>query len=324
MPTTSNSSNGTSGSGSGGTTAKNPFMAGSLLQQRVEVEKQEIEDMKLQLKMREQAGVLGARNMSMNLNLNDSTTNGSFPYQTGGHGRDLSSAGSANSLSSIALSRSLQHQQAPQSSQPAPPKFGGPGTLIEKGEARAAELLQRSKSAGPGLLRPAHVNGSSGAGGGYRRTRSKGRIPTEDQVRYGGPESPRSPDSSPSVPSVPQGPLLQFDDPDAMIQPGLLLSRAKSAKQPFLSNPVNSTHNGYLSRTKNSDNGGRSRGRHGGHGACSQEASQSRTKIKPLVDLGSIKTNQDVIGPGLLTNSNTSAGAASAKSPRRNKPLLEF
>ncbi|KAF9119884.1 hypothetical protein BGW39_011848 [Mortierella sp. 14UC] len=318
---------------------KNPFMAGSLLQQRVEAEKQEIENMKMQLKMREQAGVLGSRHVDSNSN-NDTpllspgllTTH----YQQGGHGRGISSTSSSTSISSSATSAYSYHQQQPQQtllSQFSPPKFGGPGTLIEQGEARAAQLT-RSKSAGTGLLRPSNsvsannISPSSNS----QRTRSKSRGPAEDRVAYGRPISPSSPRSPDFAPPMPQGPLLQFADADAKIQPGLLLDRARSTKQ-----QQQQQSSSYSSGQRPSA-GSR---RHGGAPGQSRGQSQSagtRGRVKPLIDLGNIHTGPDVIGPGLLSNgynnytatSSSSAHHAnnipsgSLRSPRRTKPLLEF
>ncbi|KAF9356772.1 hypothetical protein BGX26_004792 [Mortierella sp. AD094] len=302
-------------------------MAGSLLQQRVEAEKQEIEQMKQQLKMREQAGVLGARVVN-------EPPPSSTQYQYGGHGRGLSSTESAASFTSSSSNQSLHQYQ--QQSQPAP-KFGGPGTLIEQGEVRAAQILERSRSMGTGLLRP-----SNGARSDFQRSRSRSRGPSEDRLQAGGSRSPRShsPTPVPSVPSVPQGPLLQFEDPNAMIQPGLLLARAKSGKQQGSSaNSMGGSHNGhyplpqarspgtqhagggYKSRQVSGGNsshnlmGGQSQSQNGGH--------RGRSRVKPLIDLGYINTSQDVIGPGLLT-ANAPSGSQSARSPRRNKPLIEF
>ncbi|KAF9114839.1 hypothetical protein BGX27_009676 [Mortierella sp. AM989] len=298
---------------------KNPFMTGSLLQQRVEAEKQEIEHMKQQLKMREQAGVSGSRVV------NDQVSS-SPQYQYGGRGRGPSSTGFATSLSSSASNPSL-HQPTP--------KFGGPGTLIEKGEARAAQL-GRSKSTGTGLLRPSNTNSARSD---FNRSRSKSRGPPEDRSHANGARSPRShsPGASPSVPSVPQGPLVQFGDRDAMIQPGLLLARAKSTKQQGLSaNPMGISYSGYHSSSQVRSPGaqhtsGGSKSRQAINGGSShnlvsnqgQPQSASRTRTKPLIDLGNINTNQNVIGPGLLT-ANTASSSQSVRSPRRNKPLLEF
>ncbi|KAF9947673.1 hypothetical protein BGZ70_002568, partial [Mortierella alpina] len=138
--------------------SKNPFMTGSLLQQRVEAEKQEIENMKMQLRMREQAGILGSRGMSDHQLLQPPNHHNASPlhYQQGGHGRGLSS-GSAVSATSISSSSSAYSIIQQQQQQGQTPKFGGPGTLIEKGEARAAQLLERSKSSGSGLLRPSNA-----------------------------------------------------------------------------------------------------------------------------------------------------------------------
>ncbi|KAF8938663.1 hypothetical protein BGZ58_000401 [Dissophora ornata] len=355
-----------------GPSPKNPFMAGSLLQQRAEAEKQEIENMKQQLRMREQAGVLGARNMNFmsdnntlqtnsNSNSNGNSTPSSQNYQHSGRGRDISASGSALSLSSAASEHSphqqYQHQPPqqplPLTSQTTAPKFGGPGTLIEKGEARAAELL-RSKSAGTGLLRPSHAN-AAGAGTGYRRTRSKSRGPAEDRVPFGGatPPNSRSPDASPgggpSVPSVPQGPLLYFEHPDAMIQPGLLLSRAKSAKQVSSPSPSSSPS----ANSARSPGGGRSKVRQASAGGIlnssqtligqidqRSQSSQTqggqsgggpgaRTRTKPLVDLGNTNASQGGIRPGLLKGNGINGSGSTvprhARSPtRRQKPLLEF
>ncbi|KAF9986133.1 hypothetical protein BGZ65_008690 [Modicella reniformis] len=297
-----------SASNNGGISFKSPFMAGSLLQQRAEAEKQEVENMKLQLKMREQAGVLGARTM------NSIEHPSSMQHQIGNHGRGPSTGAAASQP------QPTHQQQLPQS---AAPKFGGPGTLIEKGEARAAEL-QRSKSAGTSLLRPAHSITS------YSRSRSKSRGPAEDRVPFCSRTiSPHSPESSGSAPPVPQGPLLQFDDNDAKIQSGSLLSKAKSSKQASSSSATASANNmmsggyGAHSSQARSPSGG-TRGRQGGiNGGGSSHhlvGQGSRTMIKPLIDLD---TSRDVIGPGLLTNS-AASGSQSVKSPRRNKPLLEF
>lgn len=318
---------------------KTPFMAGSLLQQRADAEKQEIENMKYQLKMREQAGILGAVRGQQS----DNHKQGSSYTLQGGHGRGISSAGSSTSLGSAAsstLSHSLQHQQSQ------PQLFGGPGTLIEQGEARQ---LERSKSAGTSL-RP--NNGSSVNG--YSRTRSKSRGPSEDRMPYHARStSPHSPglggfSSQPHTPPMPQGPLLHFADQDAMIQPGLLLDRAKSSKKsiaPSSSVMMNGYNGGYGSsaqpRSMGNPQAQQSRGRqpdqghpilyHNGQGQQhqqhhQQQQVQSRTRVKPLVDLGNLNTSQDMIRPGLLTNAsnNSTSGSRSARSPRRQKPLLEF
>ncbi|KAF9174934.1 hypothetical protein BGX20_009049, partial [Mortierella sp. AD010] len=261
-------------------------MAGSLLQQRVEAEKQEIEQMKLQLKMREQAGVLGAR---------AANEPSSSQHQHGGHRRGLSTSESAPSLVS-----SMANQPVP--------KFGGPGTLIEKGETRAAQLLERSKSSGTGL-RP-----SNGSRSDFQRSRSRSRGPPEDRMRDSRSRSPRShsPTSIPSVPSMPQAPLLQFEDPDAMIQPGLIRSRTMNGKQQ--GSPANSmggNYNGHYpipqARNPGTQHAGEGqRGRQAGGGSSnrnltgSQSQSQSgrqrsRSRARPLVDLGNINTSQDVI-----------------------------
>ncbi|KAF9436256.1 hypothetical protein BGZ76_004461, partial [Entomortierella beljakovae] len=293
-------------SASSGVSFKNPFMAGSLLQQRVEAEKQEIEILKLQLKMREQAGVLGSRNM------NDHNSH----YLYSSHGRGLSSTGSTTSLSSSTSNHSLHQYSQQQLQSQSTPKFGGPGTLIEKGEVRAAQLLERSKSAGTGLLRPSNGTGSD------QRSRSRSRGPPEDRSHTSEAGSrPHSPGSSPTAPPMPQGPLLHFQDGDAMIQPGLLLSRAKSAKQlgssPSSQGRSPGVHNASgMPKNRQLSNSSSSHNLVGGTGS-------SRTRIKPLIDLGNVNTNQDVIGPGLLTN-NTQSSSQSTKSPRRNKPLLEF
>ncbi|KAF9911662.1 hypothetical protein EC991_002780 [Linnemannia zychae] len=323
---------------------KNPFMAGSLLQQRVEAEKQEIENMKMQLKIREQAGVLGSRHMDSN-NSNNNDTALLSPglltahYQQGGHGRGLSSTSSSTSISSSATSaysfQQLQQQKQQQTllSQLSPSKFGGPGTLIEQGEARAAQLI-RSKSAGAGLLRPsngvsANNNGTSTNG---QRTRSRSRGPAEDRVAYGRPISPNSPRSPDFAPPMPQGPLLQFADADAMIQPGLLLDRARSTKQQ--QQQQSSSH----SSGQRPPAGSRRPG--GGHSQShgQSQSTSTRGRVKPLIDLGNIHTGSDVIGPGLLSNgynnyTTTSSSSShhansipsgSSRSPRRTKPLLEF
>ncbi|KAG0302295.1 hypothetical protein BGZ98_007622 [Dissophora globulifera] len=357
MPTSSTS---VSGSGAGASASlKTPFMAGSLLQQRVEAEKQEVEYLKLQLRLREQAGVLGARNAAL---ASDHHSNS----------RGHSSSGSS------ALPHSSQHyqlQQAlplPTALQQAQPKFGGPGTLIEQGEVRAAQLA-RSKSAG-GLLRPSPAH--AGMGGAGRRNRSRSRGPSEDYVaRQAGSDPPHSyssPDSSPgssnnsnSVSPTPQGPLLHFDDPDAMIQPGLLLSRAKSMKQ--LSSSTSLSSSTPLSSSSSSSSTTLTKSPRGGSSSMARQASsggilggqtliglieqkaqsaqsgqtgqsvggggpRDRTRSRPLVNLGS-STSNDVIGPGLLKSGGNNRenaagdinGARLARSPsRRTKPLLEF
>ncbi|KAG0210818.1 hypothetical protein BGX28_008954 [Mortierella sp. GBA30] len=296
--------------------SKSPFMVGSLLQQRVEAEKQEIENMKLQLRMREQAGVLGSRTMSEHL-LQPNTS--PSHYQHGGHGRGLSSAGSTTSISSGNSAYNFLQQQQPQQ------KFGGPGTLIEKGEARAAQLLERSKSAGNGLLRPSNAVGAGGSSSSSRRTRSKSRGPGEDhQSYYGRPSPPHSPGGTSSMnsPAMPQGPLLHFADENAMIQPGLLLDRARSTKQSsssqMLRSPGQYTSSGSRVGGNSSHNllAGQSQGQYGG--------GNSRTRQKPLIDLGNLNTSHDMIGPGLLTGTTVPSGSQSARSPRRQKPLLDF
>ncbi|KAG0278027.1 hypothetical protein BGZ95_004865 [Linnemannia exigua] len=312
---------------------KNPFMAGSLLQQRVEAEKQEIENMKMQLKLREQAGVLGSRQMDSNNNNDPALLSPGLltsHYQQGGHGRGLSSTSSSTSISSATTpAYSYQHHQKQQQtllSQFSPPKFGGPGTLIEQGEVRAAQL-SRSKSAGTGLLRPSNgVNSTiSNTSSNGQRTRSKSRGPAEDRVAYGSrpisPSSPRSPDFAPPMP---QGPLLQFADADAMIQPGLLLDRARSTKQQQQSS--------YSSNQMRPSASSRRPG--AGQSHSQSQSAGTRGRVKPLIDLGNIHTGPDVIGPGLLTNGHnnyttTSSSShahnnGSSRSPRRTKPLLEF
>ncbi|GJJ77886.1 hypothetical protein EMPS_10245 [Entomortierella parvispora] len=306
---------------------KTPFMAGSLLQQRADAEKQEIENMKYQLKLREQAGIVGAvRGQHA-----DNNRQGSSYTHQGGHGRGISSAGSSASLTSAASStpsHSLHHQQSQ------PQLFGGPGTLIEQGEARQ---LERSKSAGTGLLRP--NNGANTSG--YSRSRSKSRGPSEDRVPYQGRStSPHSPGltgfpSQSYTPPMPQGPLLHFADQDAMIQPGLLLDRAKSSKKsvsPSSSAMTNGYNGGYGSSAQPRSMGNpqlqQSRGRQPDQGQQhhQQQQGHGRSRAKPLVDLGNLNTSQDVIRPGLLTNasSNNTSGPRSARSPRRQKPLLDF
>jgi len=250
--------------------------------------------MKLQLKMREQAGVLGARNV-----------NPTEQHQTGSRGRGLPTAASAACLTT----------SAPSSQSAIAPQFGGPGTLIEKGEARAAEL-QRSKSAGTGLSRASHSYTQTSTN--YsNRSRSKSRGP-EDRVPYGNTMvSPHSFGSPPgNIPPLPQGPLLQFADND-VIQSGSLLARAKSSKQ------ATASGNTMMSGGYGGNGSGVTRGRQGGiNGGSSsgQLMSQgSRTMIKPLVDLGNISTGQDATRSGRPTNSNVSV-----KFPGRTKPLLEF
>ncbi|KAF9545769.1 hypothetical protein EC957_010517 [Mortierella hygrophila] len=319
-------------SNGGGHNLKTPFMTGSLLQQRVEAEKQEIENLKMQLKMREQAGVLGSRNIN---NTGDSSLSLLSPglltthYQQGGHGRGLSSTSSATSISSATSPYTYQQQQQQLQSMQShfSPKFGGPGTLIEQGEVRAAQL-SRSKSAGTGLLRPTNGGGNNSgtsSNGSSPRSRSRSRGPGEDRVAYGRPISPSSPRSPDFAPPVPQGPLLQFAHADAMIQPGLLLDRARSTKQPSYSNQMMSSSSS--SQRQQTSAGSRRPG-------PGQSQSQSRGRVKPLIDLGNIHTGPDVIGPGLLTNGSNNytthnaapsgSHAHSSRSPRRPKPLLDF
>ncbi|KAF9189974.1 hypothetical protein BGZ51_009036 [Haplosporangium sp. Z 767] len=297
------------------TSPRNPFMAGSLLQQRVDAEKQEVENMKQQLKLREQAGVLGARSMNDQLLQPTSPISSSF-YQNGGQGRGLSSTTSTAPTSSANTAFSLLQQQQQQQQ----PKFGGPGTLIEQGEARAAQLLERSRSVGTGLLRPSNTHDSSSKSS-SSRSRSKSRGPPEDRHYQGQSASSHSLGSVPKNPPVPQAPLLQFADPNAMIKPGLLLDRAKSSKQASSANLRSDNHHAYASQS-------RSPGRHGGSsqnltGQNQKGGQAGRTRNKPLIDLGNINTNRDMSGPGHLTGT-TPAGSQSAKSPRRVKPLLEF
>ncbi|KAF8940258.1 hypothetical protein BGZ47_007815 [Haplosporangium gracile] len=319
-----------------GCSPKNPFMTGSLLQQRIEAEKQEIENMKLQLKMREQAGVFGSRNLN---NTGDSSLSLLSPglltahYQQGGHGRGFSSTSSATSISSATSTYTYQQQQQQSmQSQFSPPKFGGPGTLIEQGEARAAQL-SRSKSAGTGLLRPtngvSNISGTSNSSSSSRSS-SRSRGPGEDRVIYGRPISPSSPRSPDFAPPVPQGPLLQFADADAMIQPGLLLNRARSTKQPSYSNQMMSS---FSSSQRQQPSAG-SRRPGPGQSQSQSQSSGGRGRVKPLIDLGNIHTSSDVIGPGLLTNGSNNyithnaapsgSHARSSRSPRRPKPLLDF
>ncbi|KAF8981855.1 hypothetical protein BGZ46_002201 [Entomortierella lignicola] len=290
-----------------GVSTKSQFIAGSLLQQRVEAEKQEVEFMKQQLRMREQAGVLGSRIISEH-------PSSSSHHQYSSHGRNLPSTESAVSLSTSTSNRPLHQYQQQQAQAQASQKFGGSRTLVERDEALAAQM-ERSRST---VLRP-----SNGASSDYQRSRSRSRGP-EGRSQSTRTRSPRSrPASPPSVPSFPQGPLVQFEDPNAMIKPGLLLSRAKSAKlQGSTANPIGGSHNGYYpsSQAKSSGTNAGSRGRQAGgsgggnssHGSRSQsQGGTNRTRIKPLINLN---TNQDVIGPGLLASN----------AARRNKPLVEF
>ncbi|KAG0348949.1 hypothetical protein BG004_003432 [Podila humilis] len=324
-------SSASSSSGASYTSAlRTPFAAGSLLQQRADAEKQEIEILKLQLKVREQAGILGAKNLASSHNTGPPA--GYFLHHP--HSK-LTTSASSSSL----LSQQQQHQQQPL-------KFGGPGTLIEKGEARQAQLLERSMSAGAGLLHPA-TNISKVQ---YNRSRSKSRSPGEDRVghphhpHHSGSSSPRSPGSASNSSPVPNGPLVQFEDENAMIRPGLLLDRAKSSKQSPSTSGMHignagshSQRNGYGGSHSSSNGlqaGPRSQqasNNSTSSGAYANGARSGRTRIKPLIDVGNIHTGQDMIGPGLLTNGghhNSSrtapSGAQSARSPRRNKPLLEF
>ncbi|KAG0339261.1 hypothetical protein BG000_002517 [Podila horticola] len=285
---------------------RQPFAAGSLLQQRAEAEKQEIENMKLQLRLREQAGVLGAKNFN-----SVDPPAGYYLHRPNGGLTGITGSNSANSLSSMSSSSLLSQQ---------PLKFGGPGTLIEKGEARAAQLLERSKSAGTGLLHPpANIGHSS-----YSRSRSKSRGPGEDRSgHYSGSSSPRSTGSVSSAAS-PNGPLLHFEDENAMIKPGLLLDRAKSAKQAS-GMGLGGYSRGYSSNGAQAGSRGRQASSSSNNTAHS--SNNGRTRVKPLIDLGNIHTGQDLIGPGLLTAHSSRpapSGAQSARSPRRNKPLLEF
>ncbi|KAF9927207.1 hypothetical protein FBU30_003423 [Linnemannia zychae] len=314
-------------------------MAGSLLQQRVEAEKQEIENMKLQLKMREQAGVLGARN----LDANDASLSPLSPgllathYQIGGNGRGVASTTSNSSLPSATQAYPYQQQKQTLLSQ-SPPKFGGPGTLIEQGEVRAAQL-QRSKSAGTGLLRPSHGANTSyvSSNNTKSRTRSRSRGPAEDRVAYGRPVSPTSPRSPEFAPPIPQGPLLQFADPDAMIQPGLLLNRARSAKQTSYNSSASQRPSTGTRRPAGGASSSNLVGQIQNHSSHNQGSSTqgARGRVKPLIDLGNTSTGSDLIGPGLLTNAsnnssthsnNPSSGShsQSSRSPRRPKPLLDF
>ncbi|ORZ16771.1 hypothetical protein BCR41DRAFT_353150 [Lobosporangium transversale] len=325
MPS-SNNNNGSNTTTGGSANSKHPFMVGSLLQQRVEAEKQEIENMKQQLKMREQAGVIGALRGAVGSSgiTNESTT--SLNYSPGYVQQQQLQQQQNQHQQQLLQQHQLQMQQLQQ--QQSGPRFGGPGTLIEKGEARTAQLLERSKSAGTGLMRPSAHSSKSG----YQKTRSKSRGAPEDRVPLGGNASPHS--QSPKLPSysnggaqpVPQGPLLQFEDPNAMIQPGLLLSRAKSAKP-----ALNSGNKNSGTGSQNSNGSSKSRQVTGGEALSSHG---NRPRIKPLIDLRNHNTGQDVIKPGLLTNSSSNSSSnntqvssysQSAKSPqRRNKPLLEF
>ncbi|KAF9958957.1 hypothetical protein BGZ72_010558 [Mortierella alpina] len=312
--------------------SKNPFMTGSLLQQRVEAEKQEIENMKMQLRMREQAGILGTRGMSDQQLLQP---NGSSYYQHGGHGRGLSSGSAVSATSSSSAYSTIQQQQQGQQ-----PKFGGPGTLIEKGEARAAQLLERSKSSGAGLLRPSHSNHNNTNDMHRARSKSRGRS-GEDRSYYGQPSSPHSPGSTSPMgtPAMPQGPLLYFADGDAMIQPGLLLDRARSTKQQPSSSQMMMRSPGSQYPGSGSGSRGRAPGAVGNSGSSSsshnllggqsqsqsQVQGQGRTRQKPLIDLGNLNTSHDMIGPGLLTGAAMApSGSQSARSPRGQKPLLNF
>ncbi|KAF9216340.1 hypothetical protein BGZ59_010136 [Podila verticillata] len=292
-------------SASSGHTPSNrqPFAAGSLLQQRAEAEKQEIENMKMQLRLREQAGVLGAKNFNTDVD----PPAGYYHHRPKGGLTGITGSNSASSFSS--LSSSALHQ---------PLKFGGPGTLIEKGETRAAQLLERSKSAGTGLLHPpANIGHNS------YRSRSKSRPGEDRSGYYSGSSSPRSTGSVSSGAPSPNGPLLHFEDENAMIKPGLLLDRAKSAKQASGMSGQGFSR-GYSSNGAQAGSRGRQASSNSSNTAHS--SNNGRTRIKPLIDLGNIHTGQDLIGPGLLTNAHSSRPAATGapRSPRRNKPLLEF
>lgn len=293
----------TSSASSGHTPSnRQPFAAGSLLQQRAEAEKQEIENMKMQLRLREQAGVLGAKNFNTNVD----PPAGYYYHRPNGGLTGITGSNSASSLSSFSSSALLPQQ---------PLKFGGPGTLIEKGETRAAKLLERSKSAGTGLLHPpANIGHNS------YRSRSKSRPGEDRSGYYSGSSSPRSTGSVSSGAPSPNGPLLHFEDENAMIKPGLLLDRAKSAKQ-----ASGMSGQGYSRGYSSNGTQAGSRGRQASSNSnnTAHSSNNGRARIKPLIDLGNSHTGQDLIGPGLLTNAHSSRPAASG-APRSNKPLLEF
>ncbi|KAF9427452.1 hypothetical protein BGZ94_004867 [Podila epigama] len=341
-----------SGSGASTPNPNSPFAAGSLLQQRVEAEKQEVENMKLQLKLREQAGVAGSKGYYQASSADQTT--GYHSHRHNGGLANNSSSSSSNAILSMSTSpssSSLLSQQQQQQQQQNQPKFGGPGTLIEQGEARA-KLLERSKSAGTGLLYSSTYVNNTTTGSAYNRSRSKSRGPGEDRVAYpyGSGNSSRLPGttSSGNVP-VPNGPLLHFEDENAMIQPGLLLNRSKTShKQPSLgmvnngAGPAGSMQQQHQQQHPHRNVGnntpqGTSRGRQatsnhnvGNSSGSAAHANGGRTRIKPLIDLGNIHTNQDMIGPGLLSSAGghgarpAPSGSQSARSPRRIKPLLEF
>lgn len=285
--------------------SRQPFAAGSLLQQRAEAEKQEVENMKMQLRLREQAGVLGAKNFNTNVD----PPAGYYHHRPNGGLTGITGSNSASSLSSMSSSALLSQQQSL--------KFGGPGTLIEKGETRTAQLLERSKSAGTGLLHPpANIGHNS------YRSRSKSRPGEDRSGHYSGSSSPRSTGSVSSGAPSPNGPLLHFEDENAMIKPGLLLDRAKSSKQAS-GTSGQSYSRGYSSNGAQA--GSRGRQASSNSNSTAHSSNNGRSRIKPLIDLGNIHAGQDLIGPGLLTNAHSSRPAASgARSPRRNKPLLEF
>ncbi|KAF9584791.1 hypothetical protein BGW38_005162, partial [Lunasporangiospora selenospora] len=288
---------------------RNPFLAGSLLQQRAEAERQEVENMRLQMKKREQAGVLGARNNS-DMALFSTT-------MTGGHGRGPSASGSTVSASSTATS----------------PKFGGPGTLLDK------HVLERAKSAGSGLLRPSNPNSP---GSTLSRARSKSRGSTDSRSILSRPVSPHSPGSmyslhsSPGTPQKPTGPLVQFEHDDVPIQPGLLLDRGMSVRKGSSDGSPNGHQSGPRSPGYPGSAGSRSPGstimpsvgqtQYQTHGPSQgQSPYANRSRMKPLIDIGNVNTKNDMFGPGLLSNAMSSTALKSSKSSARNgKPLLDL
>ncbi|KAG0232236.1 hypothetical protein BGW42_008290 [Actinomortierella wolfii] len=239
--------------------SKMPFSAGSLLQQQVEAERQQVELMKQQLRQREQAGVLGAI---------EARTKDLSPAQ--GEVAHVLRAPAASTSSTAPTLHSGSRMPLTPLITPDPPKFGGPGTLLERREQRAAELerakqanlkhlqamarsgsgtlVQLGPSDGPldaekGISKPSRQAQPGLYGNqqyGWSRAEGSSRAPmltsaTSTPSLGSSTSSPASTSSatftstSPGYP--PNGPLLRFDQEETKeIQPGLLLDRAKSLK----------------------------------------------------------------------------------------------
>ncbi|KAF9973830.1 hypothetical protein BGZ73_002887 [Actinomortierella ambigua] len=307
--------------------AKPSFVAGSLLQQQVEAERQQVEMMKQQLRLREQAGVLGALDA---------------------RNKESTSASTMGSNSRMPTAPLIV---------PDPPKFGGPGTLIERSELRAAEL-ERTKQANLQQLQALARSGSStliqlGPMDGPSETeRSTGKLAypshpgfyAQQQQLHGRSRT----ENSGHVPSPllvtnssmsgtpnypPGGPLLRFDQEETKdIKPGLLLDRAKSTK----SNSSSGTRHqvdyagaplkspgihappllgyGFGGGTSSAPPPVPTLATNGSVGARGPNG-----RIKPLVDLGSLNGGHEILGHGLLANHQQQG-----KSSRKPGPLLNF